>query len=252
MSRRVIVLLVVWLSACGGGDGNAELADLPELRLDMYAHQASATEPARLDIYLTYNLSTFWAAHDNECARLDDTTTLRINDVRADLDERGQNDDFDCELPHFVLEPFDVTDEAALLTAEDDSVRVSAAFEAGTFTPHVPTLRSPNDWTFAAGQDVRVGWSHPEDLTRPIGAGVVYRLHADPPWQPDESFELQASFADDEIQFAIPSPPPLSGPGYLFFAFAPIVVDATTCENASACQVHLSPGYRQPVTITSP
>jgi hypothetical protein len=245
--RVWLIALVALVPACD--PANADLADLPGLRVEMYTHQASDTEPATSEIFLVYDLSAFWATHDNACARIDDATVLRFDGARAELVDRGRNDDFDCELPRFTLDPFAVTDQEALLTIEDDSLRVSATFAPGTFTPHQPTLRSPSDWTFAAGQNVRIGWSHPSDLSAPIGAGVVFRIHDVPPWQPGESFDLVTAFVGDEIQFAIPSPPPITGPGYLFFAFEEIMTDASTCENAAACVVRLSPGFRQPVTI---
>jgi hypothetical protein len=252
--RRLACLLL--LAGCGP-DPNTDLASLQDrydLRLSLQADAAGDADPTVGSVGIGYDEEHFAFDHDGDCAVLGGDLGGSIGDTELNLNVRGDRDDEfgDCHPARLSFSTRFSSDQPTVLTVADDTATVTAVFAAGALAPHHPILRSHSEWVFRGGEQVRIGWSHPEDLTAITWDEytVYVRMgELDESINRSNSFTLAVSVVGDEIQFTMPSPPPLTGRGRLAFDFAWTGGDAVTCE-ATACTFNLARRYHQSVTIS--
>lgn len=207
--------------------------------------------PTNGRVSIGYDEDAFVAAHGGECARLGDWD-IRFGDARIGSSWSGDDDvDFGgCLLPSANLDIAQFgRDTLGALRIFDDSHTVEAVFGATALVPHLPTLRSPSTWRFAGGDTVVFGWSHPDDLV--TGADFLEHpvyFHTGTLDDPN-FFDLDAQLAGDEITFTVPSPPPITGDGYIVARFGYTSGEADSCTGATRCGYQLEAGYAHAVVI---
>jgi hypothetical protein len=243
-----LAVLITLLPACATDPAsNATLADLPDLQIAVQGWMPSDTAPTNGFVTIGYDTATFRSTHDDHCAVLG-AFTATYNGARIEhLDPGGDNDDpVDCAPPSL---DFDVQfDGPTTFVIADDSLTVTAAFDADAFAPRVPTLLSPATWEFHGGDMVRVGWPVPADFTGLAGQPWVVSFSTGK-LENNNAFDLAPVFAGDEIHFTIPSPPPRTGPGFIEIELGYTVGDATTCDGAARCEFSASRGFSHSVVI---
>ena len=246
---------LLFLAACPGPDRNATLADLPGLRVSVSTSSASDREPTRARVVIRYDEDAFKASHEQHCATLGRELRGELDGDALEPTSYGSDEqDFDfCDLPQLEVERREAGDTRSVLTITDDSLTVRAELPVGALAPRQPTLRFPGAWRFTGGQEVRVGWSHPADLTEaPLDPRSVYFHTGDPgPVAPGGVgyVPLPARVDGDELRFTIPSPPPLTGPGLIVFSLGDTVGSAQTCTGATACEYSASRSFSHSVEI---
>ena len=250
-----LVAFLLPVAGCPGPDTNATLADLPGLRISLQTWKASDNQPTSGFAVISYDEQPFMSTHDGSCATLGGDLRGSIDGVELDVNSYGSNDDEfgGCYFAHLYFDHRFPADAPVALTIADDSHEVRAALPAGALAPHFPTLRAPATWAFRGGEQVRLGWSHPADLAEvtldPYAIGFHIGDRGRPNANGDNFFPLPTTIVGDELRFTIPSPPPITGPGYITIRMGYTVGDATTCEGAAGCRFSASRDFHHTVEI---
>jgi len=239
--RSALLLLI---PACTTNHGNATLADLGNLQVQVQGFSPSDTQPTTGFVALGYDTAAFQSAHGGQCAVVDGIIGS-FNGTALDSDGGCPDDLGDCLTPSvgFAVE----FAGASTFVVGDDSLTVTAVFAEDAFAPHVPTLRAPAQWQFTGGEAVRVGWSDPADL---MNLGVEpFRVTFSADVADNNTIDLTPTYSGDEIDFTVPSPPSVTGPGSIVFRFGYANGNATTCTNATSCIFSATLCYEHRVTI---
>jgi hypothetical protein len=253
--RTALLLVLALLAGCSSGPPpNARLADLPGLSIGFMASGVSDSAPAPSHLFVSYDIPAFRAIHHGDCAVVDDSIAGTFNGLSIPVTTLGGGPGDlpagNCGGPGFDLSVS--FGDHATFVVWDGSLTVTADFGT-TLVPRVPTLRSPAAWRFAAGEAVSVGWPVAADLpTTPQGYPQVYfstgRTAVDPAGGTNY-FDLAPQFSGDQIDFTVPSPAPVTGPGFIVFAFGWVDFAAIACTGATACTAQLPRGYQHSVEI---
>jgi hypothetical protein len=241
------------LLACGDAP-NAQLADLPDLGLAV--HVVTGDEPDRIDdeqtpvgikVYTGFDRSSFAAAHDDACAVLGDVTAS-FNGGALDVDPGGADGD-GCSPPRFEGAFELAIDQPGDIVIADESARVSMTFVA---EPRIASLSSPGEWTFVPGQDVRVRWSHLEDLGDAFKVWFIQDGREDLPSHYIHSDYVAKTTDREGIVFRVPSSA-FTGSGAVVISVAtatePARTSAATCVGASRCSAVVFRSYKHAVTL---
>lgn len=249
MSRPLGCLTGV-LALSGCTPSNAMLADLPDLQVRLLVWEARDSGPTPGTALLLYNRAKFRETRGvDECATLGSFDISLTNATITHVDhgasgiERDDDGQWQCRGPSFELAANFTADEPNTLVLEDESLTITADY-GFQLTPHVPTLRSARDWTFAPGDEVVIGWSHPEDLLdTPTNSREVS-------WWVDNGGHVAATFIGDEIRFTIPDDI-FGGQGHFWFFFGTTFREAVTSTGAR-CLSTVRRGYEHSASIRSP
>ena len=216
------------LAACSTSDvtPNATLAELPDLALRVIARPEvttidADTRPTELAVFLEYDDELFGP---DPCATLAGITA-RFDGIPLSLQTNGRQDD---AFGYCVLPMLGGTVELGLageheVVVEDGTHTITARFD-NTFAARTATLVSHPQWSFAAGDEVVVVWSHPAEVPD-------IRFEQDF----DDFFDMRAERVDDELHFRIAEQPPLRGDGRVSFIGTPEADRAIECTGADAC-----------------
>jgi len=236
--RRLVPLLLLLVPACHDA---AQLADLPGLEVSVRVWGADSDLPGQLgSVYLNFDGDAYRAAHDGDCPALGDVQVVFDGVATERVDP--PYDGGPCLATRFELAADIPTDRPLVVTVVDESLSVRAELDSAPLVGRSATLRSPGDWTLTGGEEVVVGWSHPDDLAT-IGA-VAYFL------QGSAGFMIEdLTLTGDEIRFSIPPSPAVTGAGKLHFSAGFLEGDATACANAAACTWTTVHSYDQSVVI---
>jgi hypothetical protein len=250
-----LLAFILPVAGCPGPDANATLADLPRLRIGLQTWTSSDDRPTSGFATISYDEPAFTAAHEGQCATLGGDLRGAIDGVELDVNSYGSNDEEfgGCYYAHLYFDVRFPADRPSVLTIADDSHTVRAEIAAGSLAPHFPTLRAPSTWEFRGGEPVRLGWSHPADLAENPLDEYDVGFHIGERGQPnangDNFFPLPTTVTGDELRFTIPSPPPITGPGYITINMGYTVGSATTCEGAAECGFSASRSFDHTVEI---
>jgi len=260
MIRVLCVALVV--SACGSS--NTDLAGLPHLRVvatsyDELDRDDDNLRRSSIQIELAYDVEAFVAQH-GDCAIIDDVGAT-LDHIDVELGTSGGADEWgECESPRLGLSAYN----AALmnigiaadhtLEISDSSRTVRAQFPAGSLA-RIATPSSHSEWSFAAGETVTLAWSHPTDFAElgPVWSHLGVWLHRGSEY---DHIEMPAiSHSETEIAFAVPSPAPFTGEGFIELFIGneggPFILRtaASSCTGADACTAAVTPAYDHTVQI---
>ena len=256
LASRVLIPSALLLGACPtpGSDSNASLADLPNLRVSVQTSGSSDDKPTSGFVSVSYDEPAFVAAHGH-CATLGDDLGGELDGTDLDATSLGSNDEEfgGCYYPLLPFEIWFADDGAPELTIFDESLTVRAEFPAGAFEAHRPILLEPGEWRFRGGQQVRVGWSHPADLAEAPLQWTDVAFHIGDRGRRnangDNAFPLSPQLDGEEIRFTVPSPPPITGPGFITFQMGYSGGAATTCTGATRCEYGASRSFAHTVEI---
>jgi hypothetical protein len=227
---------------------NATLADLPDLRVHIDVRAARDDGPTSGSVLLMYDYRAFHATHGADCATLGSfrsalTNASITNVTHGSSPETAENES--CLFPSFEFDAHFTPDEPTTLIIRDDSKTITAEYSADTFAPQVPMLRSASDWKFAPGEQVAIGWPHPEDLAiGEVQAIVDFVFEGD-----DLSFTLLPTFVGDEIRFTAPDPPIHTGRGAVELRFGATFGAPVSCTGAY-CTFNVERGYVHSAELT--
>lgn len=227
---------------------NAKLADLPDLRIGVIVDREVdtdgdySTRPSKVSIELAYDTSSFRAAHDGDCAIIDDSVSGSVNGAALSMDDAGDYDSEsdECYAPHLKSEPFVLgVDEPGHVEFADATLAIAADFAGPGFGARVARPVSPTSpsWTLAAGQPFAFEWSHASDLVGITPDRVA--INFEHGVYLGESFTI-TEVTETQIRGVAPAMPEYTGDGVLMILLLDATTDwdpATSCTGAAACNV---------------
>jgi hypothetical protein len=199
-------------------------------------------------VSIGYNEQTFRTSHGGACATLGSFSHSLTGASISHVGYGSNDDEFDdCYFPGFELDARFAADEANTLVIADDTKTITAVFASAAFAPRAPTLRSASDWTFAPGEQVVIGWPHPEDFAGAYNDGLLSSV-----WfnnDDADDFSFMPTYQGDEIRFSIPNPAPSTGDGVVLFQFGYSTGEAVSCIGATRCSFSAERGFEHRATI---
>ncbi len=253
---RWICVAASLLSACTE-PANAQLAELLDLGIALHVitgDEADRVDDDRAPVHIRastgFEEAAFVRAHGGACAVLG-AVAASFNGAPLEVDPGGADGEGGCDAPVFEGRLEIGIDEPAVFELADDSAQIRVTFASGEVSPRIASLTSPAEWSFTAGQDVTMTWSHPEDAANSFKVWFVEDGQIQLPSHYAYAENVLTTNEQDGVSFRVPDA--FVGIGAVVVSVAtatePDRAMAETCIGAARCSAVVFRSYKHAVTL---